>query len=69
MGLYGLSEDIGLMIGSGLGGFVWSALGYQATFLMGSGSAALGILVVIVLMKVIKPRMQEETLLSQGGAV
>ncbi len=60
MGLYGLSEDIGLMIGSAAGGFLWSGIGYQATFLLGSVSAAVGILVCLFLIKVIKPRMQAE---------
>ncbi len=69
MGLYGLGEDIGLMIGTGLGGFVWAGLGFRATFLMGSAAAALGILVLVVLIKVIMPRMQQEVLTSQGNVV
>lgn len=68
MGLYGLCEDIGLMIGSGLGGFMWAGFGYKTTFLMGSITALVGILVVFVLLKYIKPRIKAEGLLSQGQA-
>ena len=42
MGLYGVSEDAGLIAGSALGGFVWGAWGHQTTFLIGSLMAAIG---------------------------
>jgi MFS family permease len=69
MGLYGLSEDIGLMIGSGLGGFVWAEFGYKMTFLMGSAAAISGILVVLFLLKYIKPRVQAERALAESKAL
>lgn len=47
MGVYGVSEDIGAMIGSTLGGFVWSALGPRPTFLTGAISGALAAVVCI----------------------
>ena len=43
MGIYGgLCENTGIIAGSALGGFVWSALGPRATFLMGTVAAGLG---------------------------
>ena len=43
MGIYGgVCENSGIIIGSALGGFVWSAWGPQATFLMGAISAGIG---------------------------
>jgi len=42
MGLYGVCEIIGAIIGSALGGFVWSGWGPQVTFLMGTVAATLG---------------------------
>ncbi len=43
MGIYGGSENIGLIIGSALGGVLWSALGPTPTFLIvGTLSASLG---------------------------
>jgi MFS family permease len=37
MGILGFSEDGGLIVGSGLGGFFWNALGPRGPFLFGSG--------------------------------
>jgi DHA1 family multidrug resistance protein-like MFS transporter len=34
MGIYGGCEDMGIVIGSALGGFIWSAVGPHATFLL-----------------------------------
>jgi len=42
MGMYGVSEDAGLIAGAALGGVVWGAWGHQATFLIGSLMAAIG---------------------------
>lgn len=67
MGLYGLSEDVGLMIGSAAGGFLWTSFGYKAPFLLGTASAAAGMLVVLVLLKYIKPRLQQEQAFSRTG--
>lgn len=47
MGIYGASEDLGIIIGSGAGGFVWSGLGPSWVFLMGSLSCILGAMVCI----------------------
>ncbi|UCH43680.1 MAG: MFS transporter, partial [Dehalococcoidales bacterium] len=48
MGIYGgMCENAGLIAGSALGGFVWSGLGPQATFLMCSISAGLGLVICI----------------------
>jgi PPP family 3-phenylpropionic acid transporter len=35
MGVYGAAEDVGIIIGSGVGGFVWTAGGPAALYLMG----------------------------------
>ena len=42
MGLYGVCENIGIIAGSALGGFAWSAWGPQPTFLIGTIAASLG---------------------------
>ncbi|MFC2072030.1 MFS transporter [Chloroflexota bacterium] len=43
MGVYGgVCENTGIIAGSALGGFVWSAWGPRATFLMGTIAASLG---------------------------
>lgn len=43
MGVYGgICENTGIIAGSALGGFVWSAWGPQPTFLMGTVAAGLG---------------------------
>jgi MFS family permease len=52
MGLYGaFGENVGTMIGAALGGFVWSAWGPQATFLIGSIACIPGILICLVFLK------------------
>ncbi|MBT3190628.1 MAG: MFS transporter [Anaerolineae bacterium] len=52
MGAYGgLCEDPGIIIGSALGGFIWSAWGPQATFLTGAIAAGLGVVVSLVFIK------------------
>jgi MFS family permease len=46
MGLYGgICEDSGIIAGSALGGFVWSALGPQPTFLIGAIASGVGALI------------------------
>lgn len=43
MGLYGgLGENLGIVVGSALGGFAWSTLGPQPTFLIGALASGLG---------------------------
>ena len=52
MGVYGgLGEDTGIIAGAALGGFIWSALGPQATFLAGAIAAGLGVVVSLALIK------------------
>ncbi len=52
MGIYGGFEDIGVIIGSAIGGVVWSTLGPTPTFLIvGSGSALLGAVISLVFLK------------------
>ncbi len=52
MGVYGgLCEDPGIIAGSALGGFIWSAWGPQATFLTGAIAAGLGVVVSLALIK------------------
>jgi MFS family permease len=50
MGLYGgIGENVGLVLGSALGGFVWEGLGVSATFYTGAIACAIGILLCIIL--------------------
>jgi MFS family permease len=49
MGLYGTSEIAGSIAGSAIGGFIWSAWGPPATFLMGTGGAILGAIMCLSL--------------------
>jgi len=52
MGVYGgVGEDTGIIAGAALGGFIWSALGPQATFLAGAIAAGLGVVVSLALIK------------------
>ncbi len=37
MGLYGAAEDVGILIGSSLGSFIWGFWGYQYSFIMMGG--------------------------------
>jgi len=53
MGIYGgVCENTGIIAGSALGGFVWSAWGPQPTFLMGTIAAGLGAILCFSLVKV-----------------
>ena len=52
MGFYGgVCENSGIIIGSALGGFIWSTWGPQATFLMGAISSGIGVVVCIAWVK------------------
>ena len=52
MGIYGGCEDIGVVAGSALGGFAWSSLGSQSTFLLvGTTSAVLAAIASFVFLK------------------
>jgi predicted MFS family arabinose efflux permease len=55
MGIYGAFEDIGIIIGSGVGGFVWTAGGPQALYLMGGFAGLLGMLICLGFVKDIRP--------------
>jgi PPP family 3-phenylpropionic acid transporter len=47
MGIYGATEDMGIIIGSGVGGFVWTAGGPTAIYLMGSAAGVAGALICL----------------------
>jgi MFS family permease len=47
MGIYGAAEDIGIIVGSGVGGFVWSAGGPTALYLMGGAAGVAGALICL----------------------
>lgn len=52
MGIYGgVCENVGLIAGSALAGFVWSAWGPQATFLIGAMAASLGAVICFALVR------------------
>ncbi|MBI2288614.1 MAG: MFS transporter [Chloroflexi bacterium] len=52
MGLYGgICENTGIIAGSALGGFIWSAWGPQATFLTGTVAALLGAVICSSMVK------------------
>jgi predicted MFS family arabinose efflux permease len=47
MGVYGAAEDIGIIIGSGAGGFLWSAGGPVALYSIGSAAAVIGAIICL----------------------
>ncbi len=52
MGIYGgVCENTGIIAGSALGGFIWSAWGPRPTFLMGSIAAGLGAMTCLSLVR------------------
>lgn len=51
MGIYGVCEDIGVIVGSALGGFIWTASGPQPTFLIGAMATGLGAAVCLGLLR------------------
>jgi PPP family 3-phenylpropionic acid transporter len=59
MGIYGAFEDAGVIIGSALGGVIWSAFGPAPTFfILGTGAAILGVIMSFTLLRrpVVKTR-------------
>ncbi|MFC1933296.1 MFS transporter [Chloroflexota bacterium] len=57
MGFYGgICENTGIIAGSALGGFVWSAWGPRATFLMGTVAASLGAVICFSFVRGKAPR-------------
>ena len=52
MGIYGaFGENIGIITGASLGGFIWSTWGPQSTFLMGAVANAMGVVTCLALVK------------------
>jgi MFS family permease len=52
MGIYGaFGENIGIIAGASVGGFVWVAFGHQHAFLMGTAATALGTIICLALVK------------------
>ena len=52
MGIYGaFGENIGIIAGSSVGGFIWSAWGPQHAFLTGTVASALGVVICLALIK------------------
>ncbi len=51
MGLYGFLEDVGLIVGPAVGGYLWSASGPQAPFYLGGLAAASGVLLFLSLLR------------------
>ena len=52
MGIYGaFGENIGIIAGSSLGGFIWSTWGPRSTFLMGAIANAMGVVTCLALVK------------------
>ena len=52
MGIYGaFGENIGIIAGASVGGFIWSAWGPQYTFLLGTMTTALGTVICLTLVK------------------
>jgi MFS family permease len=62
MGIYGAAEDLGIIIGSSAGGFLWSGPGPSSVFLMGSLSCIAGTLICVAL-------IHEKSLTHQTVAV
>ncbi len=51
MGIYGAAEDVGIILGSSAGGFVWTAGGPVSLYLMGSAAGVLGALICLGFVK------------------
>jgi MFS family permease len=52
MGIYGgFCENIGIIAGSALGGFLWTTWGHQGTFLAAAAAAVVGIAICVFLVK------------------
>ena len=53
MGIYGgFCENIGVIAGAALGGFLWTAWGHQVTFLTAAAVTALGVVICLFLVKI-----------------
>ncbi len=61
MGIYGAAEDMGIIIGSGVGGFVWTAGGPTAVYLMGSLGSVVGALICLGFVKDRSVRIEIKT--------
>ena len=52
LGIYGgFCENIGVIAGAALGGFLWTAWGHQVTFLTAAAVTALGVVTCLFLVK------------------
>jgi len=51
MGIYGAAEDIGIILGSGAGGFVWNARGPTAVYLMGGAACVAGAIICLAFIR------------------
>jgi predicted MFS family arabinose efflux permease len=51
MGIYGAAEDIGIILGSGAGGFVWNTGGPTAVYLMGAAASLAGAIICLGFIK------------------
>ena len=51
MGIYGAAEDMGIIVGSSAGGFIWTAGGPTALYLMGSAAGVAGALICLGFIK------------------
>lgn len=51
MGIYGMCEDIGIIVGPGIGGFVWESLGPQSTFLLAAIPTAAASIISLLAVK------------------
>ena len=58
MGIYGASEDLGIIIGSSAAGYIWTDLGPPSVFLMGSITCAAGAVICLAFIR-------EKSLLNQ----
>jgi len=47
MGIYGAAEDIGIILGSGAGGFVWNTGGPTAVYWMGAAACVAGAIICL----------------------
>ena len=57
MGIYGAAEDMGIILGSGAGGFVWNAGGPKAVYLMGAAASLAGAIICLGFIKEKKTKL------------
>jgi MFS transporter, PPP family, 3-phenylpropionic acid transporter len=60
MGVYGAAEDVGIIIGSGVGGFIWTAGGPTALYLMGCAAGVVGAFVCLGFVKDLTVKSKSE---------